>query len=540
MKPPRASTVLIGQVIVAARPDGLEMAESIGLHMGRVVTVGSRHEVGDAAAPGARVINAGGAAIIPGIHDFHLHLVGMARARRDVALDHARSPADVAAQIAATGTSDWITGRGWHEEALRGDLSAVEAATGGRPTLLGSHDGHSAWASAAALALAGITTISEDPPGGRIERDAGGAPTGILRETAMDRVSAIAERLAGAALSEALAETIAELAAFGITGATDAGDYTDRNGVGRWAALGDSFSRLADAAPDLDGRLRLTLNIPVDGIPAAARLGLVSGDSLPGTSTLRFGWAKEYSDGALGSRSAALFAPYSCGETGDLGILRVTLDELNATFAAARQAGIGLAVHAIGDRAAATVLDAFEQAPKRRAGAIHDRIEHAQLVRPVDRARFAAAGIVASVQPIHCPADRESVERCWAGRGAHAFAWRSLAAAGATLAFGSDAPVEAVDPWAGLYAAVHRRFVSDLAPAAHPEEGIDPVAALSAYTLAPARAMRRADEGHLRLGAHADLAVLDVDLDTLLAGDERLASVRSELTLVGGCEVHRS
>jgi predicted amidohydrolase YtcJ len=214
--------------------------------------------------------------------------------------------------------------------------------------------------------------------------------------------------------------------------------------------------------------------------------------------------------------------------------MRVTADELDAVFVAGRAAQIGLAVHAIGDRAAAEVLDAVRRAPARQKGVPHDRMEHAQLVRAGDRARFAPLGVTASVQPIHAAADRDLVEACWDGRQADAYAWRGLLDAGALLAAGSDAPVESVNPWLGVHAALHRRLPSDGREDWRPEQALTVLEALSAYTLGPARAIGATDEGHLRLGAKADLAVLSVDLDALLAGDVDIGAVRSEFTVVDG------
>ena len=301
-----------------------------------------------------------------------------------------------------------------------------------------------------------------------------------------------------------------------------------RNGIGADAPFGDSYSSLTDLGDLLDGRLRMTLGIPVDAIPAAAARGMRTGAALDGRRTMRFGWAKEYSDGALGSGTAALFEPRTCG-TPDAGILRVTDDELDALFAAGRAAGIGLAVHAIGDRAAAAVLDAVSRAPARGHGVPNDRLEHAQLLRPEEAARFARLGVTASIQPIHAAADRDLVESCWDGRQDGAYAWRSLRAAGAHLAAGSDAPVESVNPWLGLFAAVHRRLPTDARDDWRTEQALTIVEALNAYTLGPARAIGALDEGHLRVGARADLAVLNVDLDTLLAADDRLADVRADV-----------
>jgi predicted amidohydrolase YtcJ len=411
---------------------------------------------------------------------------------------------------------------------------------GERPALLYSHDSHSAWASAAALRAAGLRVGSADPPGGRIERRGDGAPSGILRESATDLVETVAERLRGPALDVALDEVLAELAGFGITGATDAGDTTAANGHGEYAALGDRASLLFGAGARLEGRIRLTVNVPAAAIGHASLVGLRTGAPLQGTSTLRAGWAKAYLDGALGSRTAALHAPYLGAADGERGILRMAPEQLDGLVAAGRAAGIGVALHAIGDRAVTMALDALGRAPTREIGVPSDRIEHAQLVRAEDLGRFAGQGVTASLQPVHIVTDRPVAEAVWADRLSGAYPWRSLAAAGARLAFGSDAPIETANPWLGMFAAVHRRAPDGGSPDWQAQEALDPRVALAAYTRAPAIGIGRPEEGHLGVGAVADLAVLNVDLDTLLAADERLATVRSELTLVGGREVPRT
>jgi predicted amidohydrolase YtcJ len=543
MTGPRPSTVVIGQVVVAATADGVETAEAVGIADGRVVVVGRADEVLAAAARGARTFDAGSAAAVPGLHDFHLHLVGMARARRDVALDGASDFAEVLSRVRAAAEqaadAEWLRGGGWSEAIMRtGEQGQLTAASAGRAALFYSHDGHSAWASPLALAAAGISATTPDPPGGRLERDGTGSPTGILRERAADLVELAAGRLSGAPLEAALDEVLAELAALGVTGATDAGDTTAQNGVGEHAFLGDRASRLMAASRRLDGRLRLTLNLPAEAIDAAAARGWRTGMPLPGQDTLRLGWAKAYVDGALGSRTAAVFVPYD--GTTDRGILRLEPSALAEIVKRGRAAGIGLAVHAIGDRAVASTLDAFAGATGRAANAPPDRLEHLQLVRGADIARLAALEVTASMQPLHAASDRRLVDSLWSASTSIAYPWRSIATAGGRLAFGSDAPIESANPWLGLFAAVHRRFPDDAASDWRPEEALTPAQALAAYTTAPARAMGRADEGHLRAGAVADLAVLNVDLATLLAADERLVDVRAELTLVGGREVHRS
>lgn len=545
MSQPRASLVVIGQVVVEANPDGLQTAEAVGIADGRVVSVGSRRDVLDAALTSATVIDAGAAAVVPGLHDFHLHLVGMARARLEVALDDVVTFADLVARVERAAerlaADAWLRGRGWAEAAVdHGALGDLERAVAGRPALLYSHDGHSAWASAAARRQAGIGADTADPGGGRIERDPAGAPTGVLRERAADLVERVAGRVGGAQLAGALDETVAELLGWGVTAATDAGDTSAENGIGAYAAIGDRGSILLGARDRLDGRLRLSINLPAAAIAAGAELGLRTGSPIPGTSTLRAGWAKAYADGALGSRTAALFEPYSCGDGGQAGILRLEPDKLDALLAAGRAAGIGLAVHAIGDRAAAAVLDAIERSPARGLGVPPDRIEHLQLLRPSDRTRLAGLDVTASVQPIHAASDRELVERCWQPRQAEAYPWRALAGAGARLAFGSDAPIESPNPWHGIFAAVHRRFPGDGTADWRADQALDAASALAGYTLGPATSLGVTDEGHLRPGARADLAVLSIDLPTLLAAGERMAAARAVLTLLDGREVHRS
>ncbi len=543
MTRPRAELVICGQVAVAFAPDCTVTAEAIGIAAGRIVAVGGRREVTADAAPGARVVDAAGAAVIPGIHDFHLHLTGMARARRQVDLASALD-ADALLGIVAATTSRlpagaWLTGGRWQEAILRGAIARLAAAVGDRPAYIVARDGHSAWASPAALAIAGIDG-ADDPSGGIVERAVGGTPTGVLRERAMLPVAHRASQLEGSGLAEAMSETVGELLGWGVSGATDAGDYDAERGAGEHADLGESFSRAWEARDRIDGRLRVTLDIPTAAIPAALDARLVSGAQLADTSTMRFGWAKLYADGTLGSRTAALFAPPSCGPDADLGILRLSPEEMLATVTAAREAGIGIAAHAIGDRAAATVLDAFAAAPARRHGAPPDRLEHAQLVRPVDQARFATLDATASVQPIHVPSDRDTADRCWEGRVGHAYAYRSLIDAGARLALGTDAPIESAHPWRNLHAAVRRHAPGDGREPWTPGERLPAPIALAGMTVGPALAMGATDEGHLAPGARADVAVLSCDLATLLAADERLAEVRSELTLVDGREVHRS
>ncbi|MCC6618829.1 MAG: amidohydrolase [Chloroflexi bacterium] len=540
MKAPRADHVVCGRVLAAATPSGLQVVEAVGIAMGRVVSAGTRREVTDAAARNARVTDAGRAAVVPGLHDSHLHLAALARARTQVSLDGAADGVEVIARLtSALGThrpTEWVIGRGWSDAQFATlDPGQLDEAMGERLGFLASHDGHSAWASRAALRLGGIHGGLDDPAGGRIERDASGEPTGILREAAIDLVAGLVPETRGEALAPALEAILREMAALGICGATEAGDYTAGAGTGPYAALGDSFSTLAGLAGSIDGRLRLNIGFPAGAISNAAQLGLRTGDPLGQWATLRAGWAKVYADGALGSGTAALHEPADCGRR-DAGILRVPREQLTRLAVLARPAGIGLAVHAIGDRAITTVLDGLAASPTRAAGVPSDRVEHVQLLRADDAPRFASLGVVASIQPVHAAVDRDMVEACWGGRQDRAYAWRTLVNGGAGLVAGSDAPVESVNPWLGMFAALHRRLPADGRPDWRAGEALTLPEALAAYMTAPAQLIGATDEGHLRPGARADLAVLDTDLDVLLAADERLAGVRSNLTLVDGRE----
>lgn len=539
MTPGRADLIIRGDVVVEAHRDRLEVVEAIGIAGAGVVSAGSFTDVSDAAARTARVVDARGHAVIPGLHDFHLHLVGMARARSGVDLAGCADGAEAAGRIldeaGRLAPDAWLIGHGWTERLLAGvDLTALGRRLGSRPSLLMSHDRHSAWASPAALQRAGIGPASPDPPGGRIERDRSGRPTGILRETALERVSSLVPPVRGESLAADLRAVLAEMTRHGITGASEAGDYNADGGAGRHAALGDSASTLLDLAGLVDGRLRLSVGIPADALDAASQAGLRTGWPVEGRETVRMGWAKEYADGSLGSGTAALAAPAGGAERG---ILRVTPEQLDSLIRSSRRAGIGLAVHAIGDRAVTVVLDALARAQRRPTGAPADRIEHLQLVAEADLARFGALGVTASVQPVHAAADRDLAESEWQSQIERAYAWRSLTDAGAHLAAGSDAPVETLNPWLGIFAAVHRRFPRDGRGDWRPAQALSVPEALRAYTVGPALSIGTPREGSLHPGARADLAILNVGLHVLLAADERLAGIHAEATYVDGREV---
>jgi predicted amidohydrolase YtcJ len=486
--------------------------------------------------PKTREISLAGRMAIPGFHDAHTHFIGGALA--DVALDvnSARSVAGLIAALAAWAEradrprGDWIVGRGWDadlfSEGRLPNRQDLDAAVADRPVLLRRRDGHAAVANSFALKLAGVDSNTVDPPGGRLERDANGAPTGILLEDpAIDLVGGFVPRVSREHLRDAVKNTLRHAASLGITSIQDDPSYD--------ASLrpGELYADLAKAG-DLPARITIwrKLGRPFSELRAEEQALKASG---VGHEHVRYGQLKGYLDGSLGSRTAQLFEPYTDDPSAGTG---VDLDEaggLNERVLEAHRAGYQVGLHAIGDRAAARALEAFaacgESAERRH------RIEHAQLFRAGDVPRVGAAGVVASVQPIHLASDMViAVDRLGAERCRNAYPWASLAKGGALLAFGTDFPVEPLDPIPGLVCAVARRSPrKPELPTFEPQEIMTLDAALAAYTTGSARAAHQdATLGRLGEGYLADVAVLSADLRTTPV--ESWTDVRCDLTIRGG------
>jgi predicted amidohydrolase YtcJ len=521
VRPDRAASTLI----VRARPwsgTPVEGADAVALGGGRVLAVGPAERLEPLVGRDARRIDAGGATVTPGLVDAHIHLLAWARSRREAALSPEWSRDRVleamrawsAAHPAATA---WV-GRGWAADGWDAapTRAALDTVARDRPVLLHSKDFHALWVNTAALRAAGVDRHTPDPPGGLLERDAAGEPTGVAREHAVRLFRPLMPEPGAEADRAALAGAVAALHAAGITGVHVFEGAAERAGLRTLPPL-RVLSLLAHAELD-------------DAIRAGARSGASE-------SGVRLGPVKLFADGTLGSRTAAMLEPYD--GTGERGLDLIPPAELRAIVARALAAGIAVAVHAIGDRAVRSVLDAFESAAASRAvPALPSRIEHAQLVDAADVGRFGALGVAASMQPAHCTADIDLARRYWSTRLDLAYPWRSLLDAGARLAFGSDAPVEPPDPGEGLASATARRRRGG-----QPGEGfgdrqrITLDEALAAYTEGPARlAGSWPDHGRLAPGAVADLVVWSADLHALDA--DALRGARPRLTLVGGDVVY--
>jgi predicted amidohydrolase YtcJ len=504
-------------------------ADSVAVGAGRVLAVGAFAALQALADRETRVLDAQGSTLTPGLVDAHVHLLAWGRSLDELSLASATSVEDAARRLASHAATvpgaTPLHGRGWDDNAWerRPHRSALDAVCPGRPVLLHSHDFHSLWVNGAALARAGITRATPDPEGGRIERDANGDPTGILREHAVRLVSALEPAADEAADLAALQRAARRLLALGVTGVHDfEGAYAQRLLRAMVRARGD--------------RVRVLMHLAHEGLEPALALGLESG---VGDEWFRIGAVKLFSDGALGSRTASLLEPYDGSD--DSGLDLIAPAELKRLVARASHGGLAVAVHAIGDRAVRHTLDACEAAGADLARpALPPRIEHAQLVHADDRARFAALGVAASMQPSHAVSDIDNAERAWSRRLEGAYPWRALLERGTLLAFGSDAPVETPDPSAGLHAAVARTR-ADGTPLGGwlPAQRLTLDEALSAYTEGPARlAGTDARSGRIAPGADADLVLWRDDLHAL--DPANLHAARPRLTVLAGRVVHET
>lgn len=505
-------------------------ADALVTAFGRVLAVGRADDL-EAAFPRARRIDLQGLQVFPGLIDAHLHFVSYGMGLLQVELRHTRSIGEAAALLAQRATASpegaWVLGRGWDKNLWAEDRFPTRAdldlLTGDRPVASWSKDGHVMWANSAALRLAQITSATPDPPGGVIGRDGSGEPDGLLKEEAKTLIQRVLPDPTPEMREQAVVAASAEFHRLGLTGV--------HAFTGAAAEGPDQFLTLQRLRARGELAIRTVATIPDRLLDAAAAAGLVTG---VGDAMLRVGALKIFADGALGSQTASMLEPYD-GQPGNLGIRVRAPDELDDLVRRAVAAGLWTAIHAIGDRANREVLDALERhdPASRRLGARH-RVEHVQVLDPDDLPRLARLGVVASMQPIHATADRDIADRYWGIRARWSYAWRSLAASGAVLAFGSDAPVETPDPWRGLYAAVTRRREEEPGAASwYPQECLSLEQALRAYTVGPAYAAgTEAWQGMLAPGSVADFIVLD--RDPYAGPPEDLLRLRVLATVVDG------
>jgi predicted amidohydrolase YtcJ len=496
---------------------------------GRVLAVGAERDVRAAVGIFARceTLDLRGRVVIPGLTDAHTHLLGAAHDAVEVDLagcaDEAAAVARVAERAATLPPGAWVRGGHWNQQFWPGQAfptrALLDAAVPDHPVALLTHSTHAMWVNSLALARAGIDDATPDPPGGVIGRDAEGHLTGMLFESAVARVDTVSEAESDIEEMElaVLRQVLLGMQARGLTGA-----HTMENG--RSLAM---MQRL-HARGDLPLRVRYYLR--VQALSAARVVGLEHGF---GDDWLRLAGIKLFADGALGPRTAALLSPY-VGDAGNKGLLTTPADELERLVSGAVRGNLGVAIHAIGDRAVQVALNAIERTKAVKPTARRFRLEHVQLITPADVARMAQLGVIASVQPFHAVSDRDVADQLWGDRIERAYAYATLADAGIPVILGSDVPVETADPWRIMHAAVARNDdATPSRPAWHAEQSLSLARALWGYTAGPAWAAgEELLAGRLAPGAFADCLVLAEEPSQLGLGE--LARLVPEMVIIGG------
>ena len=503
-----------------------QRVSALAVLTGLIMVAGTDDEAKKWQGPTTKMVDLGGAFVMPGFNDAHAHLGDAGRIKLSVDVTGTKSLAEMqervkaAAQAAAPGA--WLTGGGWDHTLwasktlpTKADLDAV---SGQHPAFLVRVDGHIAIANSSALSAAGITKTTPDPQGGKIDRDANGEATGIIRETAQALIDKVIPPPAPALRRRGIELALADAVEHGVTSVQDNSQWED-------------FLVYIDLKREskLPARISewLPFNAPVD-LLKQHRDYFPADDEMLHTTML-----KGFMDGSLGSRTAALKAPYS-DDPGNSGIPRYQQAQLNQMAVERAQAVFQLGFHAIGDRAVSMALDAFEAAqasgpmkasmtqmrtPSGRR-LIHaklegsrNRIEHSQVVDPADFARYKQLGVIASMQPNHMLTDMNwAEERLGPERAKYAYAWKSFLDAGVPLAFGTDYPVEPITPFRGVYAAVTRMNEAGT-KTYFPEEKLTIWQAIYAYTQGSAYAeFAESKKGKLAKGYYADFAVLDRDI----------------------------
>jgi predicted amidohydrolase YtcJ len=536
--PVAADLVLVnGKVWTVDR--GRPEAEALAAWQGRLLAVGANDEIRRLVGPGTRVLDAGGRRVVPGFYDSHVHLLGSGLRLAEVALKDAADEAEFGRRLREFDRKlppgRWILGGEWdHDRTFAGRLPTAELLdryVHDRPVFLRRYDGHMAVVNTRVLKLAGITAQTPDPPGGVIYRKPGGRePSGVLRDNAMNLAAHLVPATTDEEVIEAVRAALAEARQVGVTSVQDM-DGSDPPTRRQLLRLYQDLARAGKLT------LRVDLRWPLAEWKSLAALGVTANF---GDDWVRVGGLKGFVDGSLGSSTAKMFTPF-LNEPGSTGVFVTPPGKLREYIEEADRARLSVAVHAIGDRANAELLDIFAEVIRKNGPRDRRfRVEHAQHLRPEDYGRFKALGVIPSLQPYHAIDDGRWAEgRIGAKRCASSYACRSLLDAGARVAFGSDWSVAPLDPLLGIDAAVNRRTLDGKHPEGwFPEQKITAAEAVEAYTLTSAyAAFQEKDRGSLAAGKLADFVVLSRDI---LAPAERdhIADTHVVLTVVGGRVVY--
>jgi predicted amidohydrolase YtcJ len=500
-----------------------------------VVSGGTISSVGDdlTAAkrqfPRHRPIDLKGRTVIPGLVDSHTHFyfwaITLGAIHIEGTVDFEAALREIASYCAGRPTDEWIVGDGWSPDRWATyhlpTAAELDRVTGDRPAALFSKDEHMVWVNSRALQIAGINEHYPDPPGGVIDRDPmTGHPTGILREVPgyFPVIKLIARPKAEQAAK--FWEEAARIAySRGVTG------FHSVDGPEAWEFFRSLYER---------GKLgfRVQYYFPAGKLDELIEQKVTSG---VGDATLRVGGIKLFTDGSLGARSALMKQPYR-GSQGNYGVEVSSLPVLTEIIGKASRHGLACAIHAIGDRAVANVITAYEKAGVGRG--LRHRIEHLQMISPGDIPRLKKTGVIASMQPTHCPSDRKLVAAYWGARGRQAYIFKTLLSRGIPLTFGSDVPIEPLNPLAGIHAAVNRNGQGERGGRFYPEECLTVAQATAGFTVGPAYAAgREAFSGRILPRYQADMTILNDNIYTMPRSRIHAASVAA--TVFNGGFVYR-
>lgn len=471
------------------------------------------------------VIDLKGKVALPGFTDCHTHFCNYCLLASRPDLAGSRSIKEclqaVSRHVAGEAPGQWIIGGGWNRniwsEGRLPTAQDLDTLSINNPVMLWSKDWHTIWLNSAAMVSLDIHSQTPEIPGGAIERDSKGRPSGLLREAAANHYYRLAPKASPEEYSQAVIKGQKIFAKMGLTG------FHTMEGL-------EEFNVLQSLSMQNKLFLRGTLYHNIKSLDGLVSAGIKSGF---GGRNLKIGGVKLFADGSLGSQTALMLEPYR--NSASLGMSTVPPGELLALVSRASQNGLACAIHAIGDAANRLVLDTLQKAKDINKDLRH-RIEHCQLVHPDDITRFKELGIIASVQPVHCTSDLDIIEKHWGARGAYAYPFGDLSKNKARMVFGSDCPIEPPDPIRAIQAAITRQRIPAVRPSFHPEQRVSLWNAIRAYTVDAAYASGdEAWKGTLEPGKAADLICLSEDI--FKVKPEETHKIKVERTFVGGREV---
>jgi len=528
----RSTDLLLSNAIVL-QGAGLEPVpgSAVLVSDGRIRFIGDESEARRLSSAAERV-DLKGATVLPGLVDAHAHVSGLGMALEIVSLVDTTSYAEVLDRVkkraATTPKGEWIAGRGWDQNDWASkdfpSASELDQVVGEHPVWLTRIDGHAALANSAAMRAAGITSSTPDPAGGKIVRDTRGQPTGVFVDAAKDLVERVIPPASREVQKRRLIRAAEAIAAQGLTGVHDAG--ADDLTISLMRELVDQ------------GKLPIRVYVMLTDDDALLSKWFAAGPLVNYGGKLTIRAVKLYADGALGSRGAALIEPYN-DDPSNRGLLLTSVDHIRDVAARGRQSRFQVNTHAIGDRAVRNVLEAYESAAVNPSDRF--RIEHFQVAAPLDISRLAPRGIIASMQPTHATSDMYWAEkRVGPERIRGAYAWRTVLNRGGRLALGSDFPVEEVNPFFGIYAAVTREDQKGW-PAGgwYPSERLTIQEAIRGFSADAAfAAFEEESRGTIDVGKAADFTI--VDSNPITADPASLFKTKVVYTVVGGKIVYKA